>query len=73
MPLFRICQSSTNGTPAAVHSTFYEINQQAAYNKFKKIIDTQKFTFSYLWLEYYNEQTCEFKILKYPPPTNLIY
>lgn len=69
MPIFRILQSSTNGSPACIQSTFYEISNQFAYNKLEKLINAKENTFSYLWLERYNEQTNEYEILKYPPTT----
>lgn len=69
MPIYRIIQSSTNGSPTCIQSTFYEISDQTAYNKFEKLVNSQEYTFSYLWLERYNEQTNEYEILKYPPTT----
>ncbi len=68
MPIYRIIQSSTNGKPACVQSTFYESSNQAAYKKFEQLVNNQEYTFSYLWLEHYNTETNAYEILKYPPP-----
>jgi hypothetical protein len=67
MPTYRIIHSSTDGKPASVQSTFESISDQIAYKKFEEIINANEYTFSYLWLEYFNTETNAYEILKYPP------
>lgn len=67
MSVYRIIQSSTNGSPSCIQSIFYAISNQAAYNKFEEVVNAKEYMFSYLWLEYYNTETNSYEILKYPP------